>query len=314
MIRALFFVALAFAAVSAQRWPMITVNAAGEIVLQSLTRAQSFQLTPAAVTTGPSSSTASATSVTGLTAGVSVYVVTTATTTVTNHGVALPAPSVGATVTLLQSQTTFTSYTIWSSGSSVFINSDSTTVTFPALARSVRCTSVSLTRWNCVNDNILTAAQRNVITTSGTLTADQSGSAVVLATITATSSTSVSVTLPTCSTTLLGMYFDFSQGFSATTGAAANYVFTIVAPSGDKIIGQGLGQATAASAATTAYTSSPLGGSSGGTMVFTAAQTAAAATSGLVTANARCIAANTWQITGAITGSTTTLTHVVSFT
>jgi len=218
MIRALFLVAIAFAAVSAQRWPMITVNAAGEIVLQSLTRAQSFQITAGAVTTAPTSSgTASFSTAAALTAGVSAFVVTTASSPATGHGVTLPVPSVGAQVHLYQSQTSFVSYTIYTSASSVFINSDSTTTSVAFNARHVVCSAVSTTRWNCAQDQFTNNAYSGnlmkpvgaSISASTTISTMDSGA---IFTVSAAST----ITLPACTSANIGLIYHFAQ---STTGA-----------------------------------------------------------------------------------------------
>jgi len=212
MIRALFVVALAFAAVSAQRWPMITVNANGEIVLQSLTRAQSFQITAAATTTAPTSSgTASFSTASQLLAGVSAYVITTATSPATGHGVTLPAPTVGAKVDLYQSQTTFVTYTIYTSASSVFINSDSTTTSVAFNARHVVCSVVSTTRWNCAQDQFtynsysgnLMKPVGAAIAASTTINVIDSGSTFTV------SAVAISITLPSCTTANVGLQYSF---------------------------------------------------------------------------------------------------------
>jgi hypothetical protein len=219
MYKALFLIALAFGVASAQRWPMITVNAAGEIVLQSLTRAQSFQITPATVTTGPTSATtASLSTAASLTAGVSAFVVTTATSPATGHGVTLPTPSVGAQVTLIQSQTTFTSYTIWASSTSVFINNDASTNSVTVYSRRVVCTAISATRWNCIQDqdNVQLGNISPVVNVASatTMTVGQSGTTFAF-------TASATLTLPSCNSAALGVWFRFVV-FGAFTATIAS--------------------------------------------------------------------------------------------
>lgn len=257
---------------------MITVNAAGEIVLQSLTRAQSFQITPAAVTTTPSSTgTASAANAAPLAAGVSAYVVTTNTSPlVGGHGVTLPAPSAGAQVTLIQSQTTFVSYTIWASASTVFINNDASTTSITAISRRVVCTSISSTRWNCIQD-INTFIPVISTTSSQTLTESQSGSIVTTAT------TGQTFTLPGCSTATLGMYFTFV--YQAT---AASETLKIKLVTGD-IASATLTDGAAANVYLAGTTGQILTVTSGA--AFTAAR-------GASLIRFTCIAANRWIVDG----------------
>jgi len=272
MMRTIALVAFAIAAASAQRWPMITVNSAGEIVLQSLTRAQSFQVTPVTITTAPTSSgTASLTTASALTAGVSAYVVTTATSPATGHGVTLPAPTAGAQVTLHQSQTTFTSYTIWSSASSVFINDDANTVSLTVYQRKIVCTAVSTTRWHCeapiVGQSYGYLYQACGTGTTCTVTAptpSQSGTVQHVSTASATAS-ALTMTLYSCSSSNAGARHQIllSQITSATTSALT---FTITT---NLIVGAAL----TAKAATAGGTATSTGALAAASNVATAATT-----------------------------------------
>jgi hypothetical protein len=298
MFKAAFLIALAFGVASAQRWPMITVNSAGEIVLQSLTRAQSFQITPAAVTTTPSTSgTASAANAAPLAAGVSAFVVTTnASPLVGGHGVALPAPSVGAQVTLIQSQTTFVSYTIWASTSSVFINTDATTTSITALSRRVVCTSISTTRWNCIQDAVDTATPTIILnpltysaTASVSLSASDSGR--LIAVVGGTATFTVSVTLPACTSSTVGVYYDWVNTGIATTTAASTLSF--IRSSADVINGHINGLASDATTATGVL------GSITGTIITTQAiALTTGAPSAAVTGRIVCASAGYWVNTG----------------
>jgi hypothetical protein len=293
MFKAVFLIALAFGVASAQRWPMITVNAAGEIVLQSLTRAQSFQITPAAITTAPSTSgTSGAANAALLATGVSAYVVTTNTSPlVPGHGVTLPTPSVGAQVTLFQSQTSFVSYTIWTSSSSVFVNDDSVSVSIPAYTRRVVCTCISTTRWNCNQDF---ADKRNVIATSAsrTLVAAESGSLILASTTT----TAITITLPSCSTATLGMYFDI-EGIAGAASSIFHVKFAT-----DTFVATAINSATVAAPPTTQLLPS---GAAHTTLVITSQTTGAAyttAATGVQTVKATCTASGKWTATVINTG------------
>jgi len=269
MIRALFVVALAFAAVSAQRWPMITVNANGEIVLQSLTRAQSFQITAAATTTAPTSSgSASFSTAAQLQAGVSAYVVTTATSPATGHGVTLPAPTVGAKVDLYQSQTTFVTYTIYTSASSVFINSDSTTTSVAFNSRHVVCSVVSTTRWNCAQDQFTNNAYSGnlmkpigaAIAAATTLSVIDSGSIFAV-------SAAVTITLPACTTANLGLQYTFVQNvagaviYASANGNTDNFLgFSVGAATGQTPLTVAKAGATGVSVTSLALTATTISG------------------------------------------------------
>lgn len=211
---------------------MITVNAAGEIVLQSLTRAQSFQITPASVTTAPTSSgTASLSTATALTAGVSAFVVTTVSSPATGHGVTLPTPSVGAQVVLLQGQTTFTTYTIWTSSSSVFVNDDSSSNSIVVYNRKVVCQAISTTRWQC--DSPVAGNQNGMLSqtlgTSATAvtapTPSQSGSVTFLTT-TATTAVAHTLALYSCSSATVGNVHEWILYAGATNANSLTLVIT----------------------------------------------------------------------------------------
>jgi len=284
MFRALLLVALAFAAVSAQRWPMITVNANGEIVLQSLTRATALQITPTTVTTAPTSTgTASLSTATQLAAGTSLYSVTATSSPASGHGVTLPSPSVGATVTFVSGSTTFVSYTIYTSATSVYLNSDSTYSTFVASSRRTVCQAVSVTRWNCLNDAVDTAfafLQNPIIsltsTTAYTANVLQSGSTFTN-TVTATA-----VTLPTCAAANVGTWFRFAS----VVGGTATQI-TVTLASGDKAVGVYIAATTTTAAALAA----------GGSLALKSAATWGSAAS-VVDVTFTCQSANSWLVEG----------------
>jgi len=272
---------------------MITVNANGEIVLQSLTRAQSFQITAAATTTAPTSSgTASFSTASQLLAGVSAYVITTATSPATGHGVTLPAPTVGAKVDLYQSQTTFVTYTIYTSASSVFINSDSTTTSVAFNARHVVCSVVSTTRWNCAQDqftyNSYSGNQMKpigaAISASTTLSLIDSGATFTVST------GAISITLPACTTANVGLQYSFVQ--------TATGLVTYFSANGatDSVVGTGV--------ANSAIVGVSKSGATGVLITPQAALAAATAASGAFV-SAQCNIANYWLLNFLVGGTGT---------
>jgi hypothetical protein len=212
MLRSIALVAFAVAA-SAQRWPTITVNSAGDIVLQALTRAASFQLTATPIGTGPTSGTAAVgTGVTATTAGVSLYSVTVNTGTVANAGVSLPAINqVGQTVTFIQAGNQ-AAYSLWTQSTAHFINSDNAgnTLAVPANARQVSCTAVTSVRWNCQAGSASLAPVTPIATTTAAqtlaLTDAQSGQTFF---ITSTGAAILTINFPTCSASNLGNWYTF---------------------------------------------------------------------------------------------------------
>lgn len=153
MFKAFVLAAFAAAAVNAASWPMITVNSAGDIVLNAPTRASSLQFTAAAVTAAPTGSTAGTRSTVSdlgdTTNGDSdVFELTVPSGLATSGGIKLPAATVGRTITIFNAASTATSYTLWSSSTSVFIDGSTlTSVTIDASAAWVQAIAVSTTRW-----------------------------------------------------------------------------------------------------------------------------------------------------------------------
>jgi hypothetical protein len=224
MLRSIALVAFA-AAASAQRWPTITVNSAGDIVLQALTRAASFQLTATSITTAPTSGTAAVGSgVAATTAGVSLYSVTVASGMVANAGVSLPTINqVGQTVTFIQAGTQ-ASYNIWTQTTAHFINSDNAgnMLFVPATTRQVSCTAVTSIRWNCDSGSTSFVSVTPITTTTAaqtlTLADAQSGQTFF---VTASGAANVlTVAFPTCSTSNLG------NTYTITVFGAAGAVLT----------------------------------------------------------------------------------------
>jgi len=269
MIRAVALVAFAIAVASAQRWPMITINAAGDIVLQSLTRATSFQLTPVAITTGPTTGTAGVTTATAATAGVSAYTVTVSSSGVTGHGVALPTPTVGAKVVFFQAST-LAAYTIWTSSTSHFINSESTGNSFAALStsRRVECNGVSTIRWNCVNDNqfigtltdvtpaVTYVAAASTAVTGQTLVGSPSGTVYVFYGGVQTAATTLALAIPACTSSNTGA--TYTVVVSSPTGNALATTATITSSGGNII-----GATTAAAIGTTTTITATSGAAAG---------------------------------------------------
>lgn len=140
---------LAFvAAATAASWPMVTVNSAGDIVLNSVTRAQSFQLTPSTVTAAPTSGSATLTTVTALSADVDTFKVNIPSTIGTSGGYKLPAASVGRSITLFNDGTGAGAFTVWTDSTTTFFNSGATTTyAVAASTTSVTFTATDSTNW-----------------------------------------------------------------------------------------------------------------------------------------------------------------------
>jgi hypothetical protein len=145
----IYIFALGVSVAFAQRWPMVSVNAQGEIILQSLTRAQQFQLTPIPVVSSSRTDSANAAPIGAGWSAVDLTV------SLSGEGVSLPVPSLGAKISIFQKASVILSYTLWSPNtSSYFINADSGTVSLvvSTSTRRVECVCVSLSRWNCAED------------------------------------------------------------------------------------------------------------------------------------------------------------------
>jgi hypothetical protein len=265
---------------------MITVNAAGEIVLQSLTRAASFQLTATSITTAPTSGSVGVSAAAQLLAGVSLYQVVPATTYLAGQGVALPAASVGAQVNLVQSATTFVSYTPYSQ-TGAFINADSSTASLVVNSRSVRCVAVSTTRWNCVQDFYQAQNVKRVetATTSATLTVDQSGVLFYYA-----GTSAITFTLPSCASSSIGVYYDFSLRPNAITATT----FNLASSGSDTISGVKVPVSSSVGVVSIAGTSSGTG-STAFTAIVTNSVTAGNS-NGAFTVT--CVASGIWQAVG----------------
>jgi hypothetical protein len=227
MFRSIALVAFAVAA-SAQRWPTITVNSAGDIVLQALTRAASFQLTATSISTGPAGTTTGAvgSGVQTTTAGVALYSVTQSGTG-TDNGVSLPAISqIGQTVTFIQAVSTPFAYTVWTNAVSQFINADASTNKYlvQATTRQVTFTAVTMTRWNVQ----VQGAQYVPSTTfafSSTVTALSLTEAnfgqvnyVTWSVTTSAPTTFGTLNIPACTSSILNAHFTLAIEVTATTG------------------------------------------------------------------------------------------------
>jgi len=269
MFKAVFLIALAFGVASAQRWPMITVNAAGEIVLQSLTRAQSFQITPFAVTLGPTGATAAtASTATQIPAGVSMVSVTTPSSPASGYGLTLPAATTGATVTIISGESTFSSFTIWTASSSTFVNSDSATVSIPALSRRTVCTAVSTSRWSCdwsaFGQVVAAPGSVTLTATVQALTAPtpaQHGQVFTFNAGGVAAGATNTMSLFSCTTALTGTYFDFI--FTSTVAVTTSHLVTVTTNSISVVVpgltAAGAASATAAAAGTTYATTGTIG-------------------------------------------------------
>jgi hypothetical protein len=168
MLRSLAILALAGAATAAS-WPMVSVNSAGDIVLGSITRAQSLQFTPTTVTAAPSSGTASLSTVTSLFADVDTYKVSVPSSIGTDGGFKLPEPTLGRTITLFNDGTGAGAYTVWTSSTGVLFNSGTaTTYSVGATASSVTFTATSTTNWLVTRNGAAASTKTaiNVDTTS----------------------------------------------------------------------------------------------------------------------------------------------------
>lgn len=167
------------AAATAASWPMVTVNSAGDIVLNSVTRAQSFQLTPTTVTAAPTSGSATLTTVTALSADVDTFKVNIPSTIGTSGGYKLPSASVGRTITLFNDGTGAGAFTVWTDSTTTFFNSGATTTyDVAASTTSVTFTATDSTNWVVSSSATSKKSSVNVDTTStntaaATLTAAQ---------------------------------------------------------------------------------------------------------------------------------------------
>jgi len=177
MFRTLFAAAFV-AAATATTWPMITVNSAGEIVLNSVSRASSFQLTAMSVTAAPTSSTTSSlTTVTALDDNVDTYIVSVPTTLATSGGFKLPTPTVGRKITLFNDGTAPAEFTVWTSATTVFFGTTtSTTHVVPSTATWTTFTATDTTNWAVTSSEGTSKTLQTIgsgSTTAITLTANE---------------------------------------------------------------------------------------------------------------------------------------------
>jgi len=143
------FIAAFVAVASAASWPMITVNSAGDIVLNSPAKAGSFQLNAVTVTSAPTSSgTASRSTVTALDADTDAFIVNVPSSPATSAGYKLPTATEGRTIRFYNSGSGKGAFTIWTSSTSVFIDgTSSTTIDILSTTSYVTATATSSTNW-----------------------------------------------------------------------------------------------------------------------------------------------------------------------
>jgi hypothetical protein len=217
------------ATASAASWPMVTVNSAGDIVLNSPTRAQSFQLTASTVTAAPTSgTTVSLTSVTALASDTDNYQVNVPSTLNTDGGYKLPTPTVGRVITMFNDGTGSGAFTVWTSATSVFFGNSVTSYAVASTDKWVRFTATSTTNW-AVETSTSNDLSRSSVTT-GTASAAATLSVSELKggyyTYTGTTAAGVAITTPTASAidaatpgAAVGDAYEFTL-YCSSTGAA----------------------------------------------------------------------------------------------
>jgi hypothetical protein len=161
MKSAVAFLALV-AAASAQTWPMVTVDTAGNIVLQSTTKTRSFKLITTAVT---AAGTAQA-SATAIPAGTSHATITASATT---NGVALPAAEAGFRVTLVKATSTAAFSVYAASGDQINSAATSAAWTVSATDLLTTCEAFDATNWLCESRDKYGGASGSVFVTSASL-------------------------------------------------------------------------------------------------------------------------------------------------
>eukprot|EP00343_Euplotes_focardii_P008049 CAMPEP_0205822488 /NCGR_PEP_ID=MMETSP0206-20130828/12699_1 /ASSEMBLY_ACC=CAM_ASM_000279 /TAXON_ID=36767 /ORGANISM="Euplotes focardii, Strain TN1" /LENGTH=404 /DNA_ID=CAMNT_0053118795 /DNA_START=21 /DNA_END=1235 /DNA_ORIENTATION=+ len=209
------------ATASAASWPMVTVNSAGDIVLNSPTRAQSFQLTASTVTAAPTSgTTVSLTSVTALSADTDNYMVSVPSTLNTDGGYKLPTPTVGRVITLFNDGTGSGAFTVWTSATSVFFGNSVTSYAVASTDKWVRFTATSTTNWAIETSTSDALSKSSVTISTGSAAATLAVADIKggVYTYTGTTAAGVALTTPTASA------ID-----AATPGAAVgdSYEFTL---------------------------------------------------------------------------------------
>jgi len=138
-------------------------------------------------------------------------------------------------VTILSGETSFTSYTLWSPSTSIFINSDSTGASVTVNSRRTVCQSLSSTRWQCEfaqsGQQYAPAVQTLPATTAVAITAptpSDHGKLFTLVQSTATTATVANtLALYSCTAALSGTYHDFLVYTTTTLTAKQSPYLTI---------------------------------------------------------------------------------------
>lgn len=161
------------AAATAASWPMVTVNSSGNLVLNSPTKAGSFQLNAVSVSAAPTTAgTASLTTVTALDADTDAFIVSIPTSPATSAGFKLPAATEGRQIRFYNSGSAKGAFTIWTSSTSVFIDGTSaTTVDIAATTSYVVATATSSTNWVIQQNSAASGLSNKGFATIGSATA-----------------------------------------------------------------------------------------------------------------------------------------------
>lgn len=236
-------VAAFVATASAAAWPMITVNSAGEIVLNSPTKAGSFQLNAVTVTSAPTSSgTASRSTVTALDADTDAFIVNVPSSPATSAGYKLPTATEGRTIQFYNSGSGKGAFTIWTSSTSVFIDGTSaTTVDILSTTSLVTAVATSSTNWV-----ISKKAAASALNSKGFLTASTATAAATMSTAdimggfyTITPTAAVALTIPTASSLTAadtdstnGDSYEFQVYNAGSIAAATDLTVTLTAGTG----------------------------------------------------------------------------------
>lgn len=237
------FVAAFVAVATATSWPMITVNSAGEIVLNSPTKAGSFQLSATTVTAAPTSSgTASRSTVTALDSNLDAFIVNIPSSPATSAGYKLPTATEGRTIRFYNSGSGKGAFTLWTASTSVFIDgTSSTTIDILSTTSYVVATATSSTNWVISQNAVGSSLANKGFATIGSATAAATLSAAemfgglytITPTATAALTTATASTLTAAdSSSANGDSYTFTVTNAGTQAAATDLTVTLTAGTG----------------------------------------------------------------------------------